>query len=161
MDEIINGAVDQLTEAYSHAGLLGAACAAVVLGVNLYQLPAVQAFLPEKLQWAAWPIAGKLAFVFLTSAVVTALPAIVGGAAVAAAVKLGLSAGVGALLAHRYVLAPASRSETAHSLASKLPAAAARAMSIAVPIDMEKVEEMRATAKEQAALRKANENRDF
>lgn len=132
-------------EAYAVGGWLGLAAVALVALVNTYQADWLQRLLPARLQWATWPTWGRIVFVFLGSGVGAALTSIAGGMAPGAAVLAALGVGLMAVLGHRFVLAPIGKSETVSKYAAELPRLA-RMTSIVLPLDYEKIAEVREKA---------------
>ncbi len=147
-------------EAYAMGGWLGLAAVGLVAVVNLYQVPAIQDRLPGRLKWQAWPVWGRILFVFLGSALGAFLTAMAGHVAAGAAAVSALGVGLAAVLGHRFVLAPLGRTDKAAAVAAaieeRLPTrlqALARMTSLVVPLDPEKVAEARALREATRVLR--------
>ncbi len=143
-----------LIEAYHMGGWLMLAVTAIIGTVNGYQLPWVQNLLARVspyLTWEKWPKWARLLFVFVGSLAGFILPAVVAGKITLALVLSAVGSAIVAALTHKFVLNPLAKSSAGIAVASALPSAISRPLSLVVPFKAEDLSKARAMREAQAA----------
>lgn len=133
----VDAFIAAVREAYSLGGWLAVLPMVVLVVVNAYKLPAVQALFPQHAQWTNLPRGVQLSAVFLTSFAV-ALASHLGKASLLGVL---ITAGITAVTAAVSFVTtkPLARSHVVSAWAAKTPEPMTRALSLLAPLDLSRI----------------------